>query len=67
MDRLSKMSATHLKLDVLFDMLRGMKLPVTTSTPLHFEFIVQFEGKAVLSYYLNQTSFHSLTEGDCTY
>lgn len=62
--RLTKLNSSYLKLDRLSNILKSMKMPTSNPTPLHFEFIVQFEGKAVLSYHLNQTTFHNLTDGD---
>lgn len=62
--RLTKLNSGYLKLDRLTNILKSMKMPTSNPTPLHFEFIVQFEGKAVLSYHLNQTTFHNLTDGD---
>lgn len=39
-----------------------MKTPEMKPTPLHLEFIVQMEGKAVLTYYLNQQTLQNLTD-----
>ncbi|XP_055544225.1 vitellogenin-4 [Wyeomyia smithii] len=64
LQRLWKLNSSYLKLERLTNILKSMKLPAISPTPLHFEFIVQFEGKAVLSYHLNQTTFHNLTDGD---
>lgn len=61
LDRVSNFNSASLKMEELSKILNLMKMQ---STPLHLEFIVQFEGKSVLSYYLNQTTFHNLTEGD---
>jgi len=38
-----------------------LKAPIVTSKNLHIEFILQMEGKTVLSYYLNQRMFQQLT------
>uniref|UniRef100_A0A1Q3G5A9 Putative lipoprotein n=1 Tax=Culex tarsalis TaxID=7177 RepID=A0A1Q3G5A9_CULTA len=62
--RLTNLNSSYLKMDRLTSILKSMKMPTSNPTPLHFEFIVQFEGKAVLSYHLNQTTFHNLTDGD---
>lgn len=67
LDRLSNFNADSLKMEELSRILTLMKLQPIQSTPLHLEFIVQFEGKSVLSYYLNQTTFYNLTEGDREY
>lgn len=42
-------------------MLAMLKAPIVPSKNLHIEFILQMEGKAVLSYYLNQRMFQQLT------
>lgn len=67
LDRLSTFNSESLKMEELLKILALMKLQPIQSTPLHLEFIVQFEGKSVLSYYLNQTTFYNLTEGDREY
>lgn len=64
LDRLSSYDIASLKMEELLKVLSLMKLQPISSTPLHLEFIVQFEGKSVLSYYLNQTTFYDLTDGD---
>lgn len=48
----------------LTNLFESMKLPVINSAPLHFEFILQIGGKAVLSYYMNESTFHNLTSGN---
>uniref|UniRef100_A0A182LXY5 Vitellogenin domain-containing protein n=1 Tax=Anopheles culicifacies TaxID=139723 RepID=A0A182LXY5_9DIPT len=63
-NRLTTFNSSHLRLDRLSSILKSMKLSTISPTPLHFEFIVQFEGKAVLCYHLNQTTFHNLTDGN---
>ncbi|XP_050084329.1 uncharacterized protein LOC126570542 [Anopheles aquasalis] len=63
-NRLTTFNSSRLKLDRLSSILKAMKLSTISPTPLHFEFIVQFEGKAVLCYHLNQTTFHNLTDGN---
>lgn len=63
--RLSNINSKYLKNDKLKEILTSMKLPVVSSTPLHLEIVIQIEGKSVLSYYLNQTTFQNLTDGDC--
>ena len=67
LDRLSTFNSESLKMEELLKILTLMKKQPIASTPLHLEFIVQFEGKSVLSYYLNQTTFYNLTEGDREY
>ncbi|XP_055643974.1 vitellogenin-3 [Toxorhynchites rutilus septentrionalis] len=62
--RLTKLNSSYLKMEQLTSILRSMKMPASNPVPLHFECIIQFEGKAVLSYHLNQTTFHNLTDGD---
>lgn len=42
-------------------LLAMLKAPMVASKNLHIEFILQMEGKAVLSYYLNQRMFQQLT------
>lgn len=64
LDRLSTFNADSLKMEELSRILSAMRMQPIQSTPLHLEFIVQFEGKSVLSYYLNQTTFYNLTDGD---
>lgn len=66
-NRLTTFNSSHLRLDRLSSILKTMKLSTISPTPLHFEFIVQFEGKAVLCYHLNQTTFHNLTDGNSKY
>ncbi|XP_063709940.1 uncharacterized protein LOC134838357 [Culicoides brevitarsis] len=58
------MSSKNFKNEKLKEILGSMKLPTVSNTPLHLEIVIQVEGKSVLSYYLNQTSFESLTNGD---
>lgn len=65
LDRITHFDSDSLKMDDLWKILSLMRLQPIQSTPLHLEFIVQFEGKSVLSYYLNQTTFYNLTDGDC--
>lgn len=48
----------------LTNLFESMKLPVVSSAPLHFEFILQINGKSVLSYYMNESTFHNLTSGN---
>jgi hypothetical protein len=64
LDRLTDFDIESLKMEELLKILNLMKMQPIHSTPLHLEFIVQFEGKSVLSYYLNQTTFKDLTDGD---
>jgi hypothetical protein len=64
LDRITNLNTDTLKMDELLKILGLMRLQPIQSTPLHLEFIVQFEGKSVLSYYLNQTTFYNLTDGD---
>lgn len=49
----------------LREILRNLKLNPIPDTPLHIELILQMEGKSVLSFYLNQTSFDSVAQGEC--
>lgn len=49
----------------LKEILRNLKFSSIPDTPLHFELILQMEGKSVLSFYLNQTSFDSVPRGEC--
>ncbi|KRG01396.1 uncharacterized protein LOC6573593 isoform X2 [Drosophila mojavensis] len=42
-------------------LLAMLKAPIVNSKNLHIEFILQMEGKTVLSYYLNQRMFQQLT------
>lgn len=64
LDRLSSFDSESLKMEELLKVLQLMRMQPIQSVPLHLEFIVQFEGKTVLSYYLNQTTFYNLTDGD---
>lgn len=64
LDRLSNFNSDSLNVEELLKILALMRLQPIQSQPLHLEFIVQFEGKSVLSYYLNQTTFYNLTDGD---
>lgn len=48
----------------LKNILSDMKLNPIPNTPLHFEMVIKMEGKAVLSYHLNQTIFDDLAQGD---
>lgn len=63
-ERISNLNIETLKTDDLLKILRLMKKEPIQSTPLHLEFIVQYEGKTVLSYFMNQSHFNHLTEGD---
>lgn len=47
--------------------MKAMKAPQVNDTPLHLEFILQMEGKTVLSYYLNQKMFSEMTFEQCKY
>lgn len=51
----------------LREILRNLKLNTVPEIPLHFELILQMEGKSVLSFYLNQTSIDSLPHGEREY
>ncbi|XP_059612356.1 vitellogenin-2 [Phlebotomus argentipes] len=52
------------EIDGLRSILNGMRLHPVPQTPLHLEFVLNVEGKAVLSYYINQTTIMNITEGD---
>lgn len=43
------------------DLLDRMNVPIVQSDSLHVEFILKMEGKAVLSYYLNEKAYQKLT------
>lgn len=45
-------------------LLAMLNAPLINSKDLHLEFIVQMEGKTVLSYYLNQRMFDQMTYTD---
>lgn len=47
--------------------MQSMKAPQVNDTPLHLEFILQMEGKSVLSCYLNQKMFSEMTFEQCKY
>ena len=64
LDRISTFNVDSLKMEELSKILSLMRLQPIQSTPLHLELIIQFEGKSVLSFYLNQTTFYNLTDGD---
>lgn len=66
-DRLSNINAETVNMNELSKILKLMKMQPIQSTPLHLEFIVQYEGKTILSYYLNQTTFYTLTDGNSAY
>ncbi|GAB0097423.1 ATP:guanido phosphotransferase [Sergentomyia squamirostris] len=63
-DMLEKTYSPIVDFDGLRNILNGMKLQPIPQTPVHLEFILNVEGKAVLSYHLNQTSFMNITSGD---
>lgn len=63
-DRISSINVDTLKTDDLLKILKLMKMEPIQSTPLHLELIVQFEGKTILSYFMNQTTFNHLSDGD---
>lgn len=63
-EKLSNINAESLKTDDLLKILKLLRMQPISSTPLHLEFIIQYEGKTILSYFLNQTSFYNLTDGD---
>ncbi|KAL9889825.1 vitellogenin-like lipoprotein [Glossina fuscipes fuscipes] len=46
------------------DLLKLLDAPIIDTKPLHLEFILKMEGKAVLSYYLNAKSYQKLTYRD---
>lgn len=48
----------------LREILRNLKLQPIPDTPMHIEVILQTEGKSVLSFYLNQTSFDGVAQGE---
>lgn len=48
-------------------LLAMLKAPIVNSKNLHIEFILQMEGKTVLSYYLNQRMFQQLTYDNSEY
>ncbi|XP_036228844.2 vitellogenin-2 isoform X1 [Bactrocera oleae] len=59
-----KNAADPLKFEHIKELLHAMNAPIIQSKPLHLEFILQMEGKTVLSYYLNQKTFQKLTYTD---
>ncbi|XP_055695854.1 uncharacterized protein LOC129797391 [Lutzomyia longipalpis] len=61
---IEKITVPIIEIDQLKSILNGMKLQPIPQTPLHFEFILNVEGKAVLSYHINQTTVMNLTNGD---
>ena len=65
-EKISKINKETLKTDDLLKILKLLRMqPISiSSTPLHLEFIIQYEGKTILSYFLNQMSFSNLTDGD---
>lgn len=67
LDRIYSMNLEKFKFEELSNILKIMKMQKIDSTPLHLELILQIEGKTVLSYYLNQTTFYKLTDGDSEY
>lgn len=63
-DKISSLNVETFKTDDLIKILKLMKMEPIQSTPLHLELIVQYEGKTILSYYMNQTTFNHLSDGD---
>lgn len=63
-DKISSLNVETLKTDDLLRILKLMKMDPIQSTPLHLELIVQYEGKTILSYFMNQTTFNHLSDGD---
>lgn len=63
-EKLSNINSETLKTDDLLKILKLLRMQPIQSTPLHLEFLIQYEGKTILSYFLNQTSFYNLTDGD---
>lgn len=51
----------------IHNLLKLLDAPVINTKPLHLEFILKMEGKAVLSYYLNEKTFQKLTYRDSEY
>lgn len=47
------------------NLLKILDAPIVDTKPLHLEFILKMEGKAVLSYYLNERSYQKITYRDC--
>ncbi|XP_055375125.1 uncharacterized protein LOC129607901 isoform X2 [Condylostylus longicornis] len=64
LNRFRKLDLEKIKLINLVEIFEKMNIPKINSTPLHLEFIIQIEGKTVLSYYLNQKTFVNLSYGD---
>lgn len=64
LDRLSTINDDSLHMDELRKVLKMMRMQPIQSTPLHLELVVQLEGKSIMSYYMNQTTFYNLTDGD---
>lgn len=63
-EKISHMNLNELKSEELLKILKMIRMQPIQSTHLHLEFIVQYEGKTILSYFLNQTTFNNLTDGD---
>lgn len=63
-EKISNINPQSLKTDDLLKILKQMRMQSIQSTPLHLEFIVQYEGKTILSYFLNQTTFDNLKDDD---
>lgn len=63
-EKISNINSKTLKTDDLLKILKLLRMQPIQSTPLHLEFIIQYEGKTILSYFLNQTTFQNLTDGD---
>lgn len=47
------------------NLLKLLDAPIIDTKPLHLEFILKMEGKAVLSYYLNERTYQKITYKDC--
>lgn len=63
-DKFLKNMTNPLKFENIKDLLKKINAPIIESKPLHLEFILQMEGKTVLSYYVNQKTFQKLTYND---
>jgi len=49
--------------DKLQDMFKALKIQHRNSDPVHVEFIMQVQGRAVISHYFNETGITEMTNG----
>ncbi|XP_037954576.1 uncharacterized protein LOC119684578 [Teleopsis dalmanni] len=60
-DKFFKNITDSFKFENIKHLLNLMSAPIIRNKTLHLEFIIQMEGKTVLSYYVNQNTFQKMT------